>query len=88
MDSGESVAGNAVWILDLEVTPEGGAAYDVQHREIVSSVAMGAYGDGTSYALPDRPRRPAEDRVRREAVHVGDGPVQGHEGHGADGAQR
>jgi hypothetical protein len=58
VDSGETVAGNAVWILDLEVTPEGGAAYDVQHREIVSSMAMGAYGDGTSYACRIDPADP------------------------------
>jgi hypothetical protein len=52
VDSGESVAGNPVWIFDLEVTPEAGAVYEVQHREIVSSAAMGSYGDGTS--LPCR----------------------------------
>jgi hypothetical protein len=50
VDTGENVAGNPVWIFDLEVTPEGGSAYAVQHREIVSSMAMGSYGDGTSLA--------------------------------------
>jgi hypothetical protein len=50
VDSGENIAGNPVWIFDLEVTPEGGPGYTVQHREIVSSVAMGSYGDGTSLA--------------------------------------
>jgi hypothetical protein len=50
VDVGETVAGNPVWILDLEITPEGGAPYGVQHREIVSSVAMGSYADGTSLA--------------------------------------
>src|SRR4051812_39827457 len=35
VDAGEQVAGNPVWIFDLEVTPEGGAPYAVQHREIV-----------------------------------------------------
>jgi hypothetical protein len=50
VDTGENVAGNPVWIFDLEVTPEGGAPYAVQHREIVSSMAMGSYGDGTSLA--------------------------------------
>jgi hypothetical protein len=48
VDAGEQVAGNPVWIFDLEVTPEGGASYTVSHREIVSSVAIGSYGDGTS----------------------------------------
>jgi hypothetical protein len=50
VDTGENVAGNPVWIFELEVTPEGGSAYTVQHREIVSSMAMGSYGDGTSLA--------------------------------------
>src|SRR5919108_649059 len=48
VDTGENVAGNPVWIFDLEVTPENGAAYSVEHREIVSTMAMGSYGDGTS----------------------------------------
>src|SRR3954464_11794253 len=30
-DAGEQVAGNPVWVFDLEVTPEGGAPYGVQH---------------------------------------------------------
>ncbi len=30
------------------MTPEGGAAYTVQHREVISTAALGAYGDGTS----------------------------------------
>ena len=47
-DTGEQAGGNPVWIFDLEVTPEGGQPYAVQHREIVSTVAMGSYGDGTS----------------------------------------
>jgi hypothetical protein len=58
VDSGENIAGNPVWIFDLEVTPEGGPGYTVQHREIVSSVAMGAYGDGTSLACRIDPADP------------------------------
>jgi hypothetical protein len=58
VDGGESVAGNPVWIFDLEITPEGGAAYGVQHREIVSSVAKGSYGDGTSLACRIDPADP------------------------------
>jgi hypothetical protein len=50
VDAGEQVAGNPVWIFDLEVTPEGGAPYAVQHREIVSTMAMGSYPDGSSMA--------------------------------------
>lgn len=58
VDSGETVAGNPVWIFDLEIMPEGGAGYDVQHREIVSSMAMGSYGDGTSLACRIDPADP------------------------------
>jgi hypothetical protein len=49
-DTGEKAAGNPVWILDLEVTPEGGAAYGVQKREIISSRATDGYAEGTSLA--------------------------------------
>lgn len=58
VDTGENVAGNPVWIFDLEVTPEGGQPYTVQHREIVSSMAMGSYGDGTSMACRIDPADP------------------------------
>ncbi|HEX8742278.1 MAG TPA: hypothetical protein VF712_04010 [Thermoleophilaceae bacterium] len=58
VDSGENVAGNPVWIFDLEVTPEGGAPYAVQKREIVSSMAMGSYADGTSMACRIDPADP------------------------------
>ena len=58
VDTGENVAGNPVWIFDLEVTPEDGAPYSVQKREIVSSAAMGAYGDGTAMACRIDPADP------------------------------
>jgi hypothetical protein len=58
VDAGETVAGNPVWILNLEITPKGGAPYGVQHREIVSSVAMGSYADGTSMACRIDPADP------------------------------
>jgi len=58
VDPGENVAGNPVWIFDLGVTREGGSAYAVQHREIVSSMAMGSYGDGTSLACRIDPADP------------------------------
>ena len=48
VDTGEQVAGNPVWILEIEVAPEGGSAYTVQKREIISSVAMSGYADGTT----------------------------------------
>ena len=58
VDAGENVGGNPVWIFDLEVTPEGGEPYAVQHREIVSTMAMGSYGDGTSMACRIDPADP------------------------------
>ena len=58
VDTGENVAGNPVWIFDIEVTPEGGAPYAVQKREIVSSAAIGSYGDGTSLACRIDPADP------------------------------
>jgi hypothetical protein len=48
VDTGENVAGNPVWILEVEVSPEGGSPYTVQKREIISSVAMSGYSDGTT----------------------------------------
>jgi hypothetical protein len=57
-DAGEQVAGNPVWVFDLEVTPGGGAPYAVQHREIVSTMAMGSYPDGTSMACRIDPADP------------------------------
>ena len=47
-DTGEQVAGNPVWMLEVEIAPEGGAPYTVQKREIISSVAMSGYADGTT----------------------------------------
>lgn len=58
VDTGENVAGNPVWIFDIEVTPEGGEPYSIQKQEIVSSAAMGAYGDGTSMACRIDPADP------------------------------
>jgi hypothetical protein len=58
VDAGEQVAGNPVWIFDLEVTPEGAAPYTVQHREIVSTMAMGSYPDGSSMACRVDPADP------------------------------
>ena len=48
VDTGEQVAGNPVWMLDVEIAPESGAPYTVQKREIISSVAMSGYADGTT----------------------------------------
>jgi len=48
VDTGEQVAGNPVWMLEVEIAPEGGVPYTVQKREIISSVAMSGYADGTT----------------------------------------
>jgi hypothetical protein len=58
VDAGERVAGNPVWIFDLEVTPEGSAPYTVQHREVVSTMAMGSYPDGSSMGCRIDPADP------------------------------
>ena len=58
VEAGEQVAGNPVWVFDLEVTPEGGAPYAVQHREIVSTMAMGSYPDGATMACRIDPADP------------------------------
>jgi hypothetical protein len=58
VDAGAQVAGNPVWIFDLEVTPDGGQPYAVQHREIVSTMAMGAYPDGSTMACRIDPSDP------------------------------
>ena len=57
-DAGERVAGNPVWVFDLEVTPEGDTPYAVAHREIVSTMAVGSYPDGTSMACRIDPGDP------------------------------
>jgi hypothetical protein len=58
VDAGAQVAGNPVWIFDLEVTPAGGQPYAVQHREIVSTMAMGSYPDGAAMACRIDPADP------------------------------
>ena len=58
VDTGEKAAGNPIWVFDLEVAPEGGAPYAVQHREIVSTMALSAYPDGTSMACRIDPADP------------------------------
>jgi hypothetical protein len=57
-DGGQVVAGNPVWIFDLEVTPDGGTPYTVQHREIVSTMAMGSYPDGSTMGCRIDPADP------------------------------
>lgn len=59
VDTGEQVAGNPVWVLEVEIAPEGGAPYTVQKREIISSVAMGGYADGTTMPCRIDPTDPS-----------------------------
>src|SRR4051812_21937130 len=58
VDAGERVAGNPVWVFDLEVTPEGEAPYAVERREIVSTMAVGSYPDGKSMSCRIDPGDP------------------------------
>lgn len=48
VDTGESVAGNAKYILNLTVTPEGGKAYKVQLPQIIPPSTLSGYADGTT----------------------------------------
>jgi hypothetical protein len=59
VDTGEQVEGNPVWVFQLEVTPENGPPYLVQHREIVSAAAIAGYPDGALLACRIDPEDPA-----------------------------
>ena len=50
VDTGETAGGNPIYLLNLAVTPEGGAAYDVQKKEIIPATALSGYADGTTMA--------------------------------------
>lgn len=67
LDTGERVAGNPVWVFELEVTPESGARYALQHREVVSAAATTSYPDGST--LPCR-----IDTGDRRRIAFGDRP--------------
>jgi hypothetical protein len=47
-DTGEKVAGNGKYILQLSVVPEGGEAYTVQKEEIIPPQVLSGYADGTT----------------------------------------
>lgn len=49
-DTGEKVAGNGKYLLQLSVVPEGGAAYTVQKEEIIPPQVISGYADGTTLA--------------------------------------
>ena len=50
-DSGERAAGNTVAHLELQVTPEGGAAYPVSLQYIIAGTDLGPYAPGSSYSV-------------------------------------
>lgn len=66
-DTGERVAGNIVFRLDLDVQPEGGETYRVQKSEIIPPTVLEHYADGTT--MPGR-----IDPADREKVAFGDKP--------------
>ncbi len=47
-DLGKKVAGNDTYLLELEVTPDGGKAYTVKKEEIIPSQVISGYADGTT----------------------------------------
>ena len=47
-DLGKKVARNDTYLLELEVTPEGGKAYTVKKEEIIPSQVISGYADGTT----------------------------------------
>jgi hypothetical protein len=49
-DTGEKVAGNDTYLLELKVEPEGGKAYTVKKTEIIPPQVISGYADGTSMA--------------------------------------
>jgi len=47
-DTGEKVAGNDTYLLELKVEPEGGKAYTVKKKEIIPPQVISGYADGTT----------------------------------------
>lgn len=47
-DTGEKVAGNNTYLLELKVEPEGGTAYTVKKTEIIPPQVISGYADGTT----------------------------------------
>lgn len=67
VDTGETVAGNPKYILNLTVTPEGGKAYKVELPQIIPSTTVSGYADGTT--TPGR-----VDPADKNLVAFGDKP--------------
>jgi hypothetical protein len=47
-DLGKKVAGNNTYLLELQVTPDGGKAYTVKKEEIIPPQVISGYADGTT----------------------------------------
>ena len=47
-DLGKKVAGNDTYLLELQVTPDGGKAYTVKKEEIIPPQVISGYADGTT----------------------------------------
>lgn len=48
VDTGETAGGNPIYVLNLNVVPNGGAAYDVKLKQIIPSTTLSSYADGTT----------------------------------------
>ena len=70
-DLGKKVAGNDTYLLELEVTPDGGKAYTVKKEEIIPPQVISGYADGTTHGRAHRPGRQEQGGLRRQAVQVG-----------------
>lgn len=68
-DTGQKVAGNDTYLLELKVEPEGGTAYTVKKTEIIPPQVLGSYADGTT--LDGR-----VDPADKDKVAFGDKPFK------------
>lgn len=67
LDTGERLEGNPIWVFELEITPENGRPYPVEHRQIVPAAAIASYPDGATIACRIDPEHP-------EQIAFGDKP--------------
>jgi hypothetical protein len=69
VDTGEKAGGNPIYLLELKVEPKDGKAYTVKKKEIIPSVSLSGYADGTSMAG-------RVDPADKNAVAFGDKPYR------------
>ena len=72
-DTGEKVAGNDTYLLELEVEPEGGKAYTVKKDRDHSPPGDQRLRRRHHAGRAHRPGRQEQGRLRRQAVHVREG---------------